>query len=165
MAILTWFKQKIKFIFTRNVSLEKLTLSIVLGITLGLFPIPGLTTAACAIGAAIISLNVPILMTINLLVTPIELAMIPIFFMASNYLGIYQLIYGSTSIPPTFDISSIIASIKADKLKAIQEFADIFLLSIISWIIFVPFASILLYYSLKPFVAKIMIKFKSKTVD
>ena len=163
--MLTWLKEKIRFIFTRNVSLEQLTLSIVLGITLGLFPIPGLTTAVCFIGGLVVSVNVPIMMTVNLLVTPIELAMVPIFFMASNYFGIYQLIYGSTSITPSFDLSSMIASVKSDILGGILQFADIFLLAIIAWIVFVPIASFILYYLLKPLVSNLILKFKSKTID
>mmetsp|Transcript_57734 Transcript_57734/g.95802 ORF Transcript_57734/g.95802 Transcript_57734/m.95802 type:complete len:163 (+) Transcript_57734:39-527(+) len=160
-----WLKEKITFIFTRNVSTEQLTMSIVLGITCGVFPIPVLTTAACLISTLFVSVNVPIMTTINLLMTPLELAMIPVFVMAGKYIGAHKLLYGLDAPEPTLNMSAMLASIQDNVWQGLKEFADVLLLAIIAWLIFVPIASTILFYALEPVVAKLMLKFKKETIN
>ena len=159
-------KNKIKFIFTRNLSIEQLTLSIVLGLTCGLFPIPFLTSVACVAASFIVSVNLPVMISVNLLITPIELAMIPIFIMGGNYIGIYQLMYGFNSVQPSMSISDLITSLKTNAIQGMREFADILLVAVVAWSLFVPIASIILYYVFKPIVSTLMTKYKkTKTID
>ena len=157
--IMEWIKQKITFIFTRNVSTEQLTMSIVLGITCGLFPVPFLTTFVCLLSSIFISVNVPIMTTVNLMITPIELGMIPMFVMAGNYLS---RLYTYDLDEASFNISDLMASSRQDALKGVREFADILIVAVFAWIIFAPIASAILYFLMKPLVAKMMIKFEKR---
>eukprot|EP00483_Globobulimina_turgida_P003222 UN03227 len=160
-----WIKKKIKFIFTRNVSTEQLTLSIVLGITLGLFPVPFMTTFVCLFSTFFVSVNVPIMTAVNLLVTPIELAMIPLFVMMGNYLKYYGNFNSNLDVPSA-NISDLMASLKQNAFQGVRDFADVLLVAIIAWSIFQPIASFILYYALKPIVAKLIVKFqKQKSTD
>merc|ERR1712228_1053628 len=159
--IMDWIKEKITFIFTRNASTEQLTMSIVLGITLGLFPVPFLTTFVCFLSSICISVNVPVMTTVNLMVTPIEIAMIPIFVLAGNYLKM-SILYTSDFDPSSFHISELMTSLRQDTLKGVREFADILIIAIFAWMIFVPIASFMLYVLLKPLVSKMMIKFEKR---
>ena len=156
-----WIKKKIKFIFTRNVSADQLTMSIAIGIVGGLFPIPFLTTGACLVLSIFISVNIPIMTTINLLVTPLELLLIPFFAMAGNSLKYYgYLLLGGQPEDLVLNIGDLMASLKSNAFEGVKEFSGVLLFAVFAWIIFLPIASFILYHALKPTVTKLIIKFK-----
>eukprot|EP00484_Ammonia_sp_Unknown_P024703 CAMPEP_0197031524 /NCGR_PEP_ID=MMETSP1384-20130603/10512_1 /TAXON_ID=29189 /ORGANISM="Ammonia sp." /LENGTH=102 /DNA_ID=CAMNT_0042461065 /DNA_START=69 /DNA_END=377 /DNA_ORIENTATION=- len=96
--------------------------------------------------------------TVNLLVTPLEIAMIPIFIMFANYLGIYRVLYGIEQ--PSFDISAMMTSFQENKVQTVKDFADILFVAIIAWLLFVPIASFILYHAFKPIVSGLVTQFK-----
>ena len=55
---------------------EKIALSIVLGIALGVFPVLGSTTLLCALAAVALRLNLPAIQLVNYLVYPLQLALL-----------------------------------------------------------------------------------------
>eukprot|EP01084_Bolivina_argentea_P190207 326926_1 len=101
--------------------------------------------------------------TVNLMVTPIEVAMIPMFVSLGNYWGVYEHIFGSeaSDAKPSFNISALMSSLSDNAFQGAKDFADILLVAIVAWILFVPFASTVLYFILKPFVSTLIIKFSS----
>ncbi len=60
----------------QGVTPEKISLSIVLGIALGVFPVLGSTTLLCAMAAVALRLNLPAIQLVNYLVYPLQLALL-----------------------------------------------------------------------------------------
>jgi uncharacterized protein (DUF2062 family) len=72
----------------QGVTPEKLALSIVLGVALGVFPVLGTTTALCALAALIFRLNLPAIQIANYFVYPAQLALlIPFFRLGEKLFG------------------------------------------------------------------------------
>ena len=57
-------------LLSQGVTPEKLALSLALGITLGIFPALGSTTALCAIAALVLRLNLPAIQIVNYFMYP-----------------------------------------------------------------------------------------------
>jgi uncharacterized protein (DUF2062 family) len=63
----------------QGVTPRKLALSVALGITIGLVPVLGVSTALCAVVALALRLNMPAIQLVNYLLTPLQLlAIIPL---------------------------------------------------------------------------------------
>ena len=59
----------------RGLSPEAIALSIAVGFSLGLFPLPGCPTLLCALAAVVLRLNAPAVQVVNYLVYPLQLAL------------------------------------------------------------------------------------------
>lgn len=70
----------------QGVTPEKLALSIALGAALGVFPLPGTTTALCALAALLFRLNLPAIQIVNYSVYPAQLALLLPFFRLGKWL-------------------------------------------------------------------------------
>jgi uncharacterized protein (DUF2062 family) len=70
----------------QGVTPEKLALSLAFGITLGVFPVLGSTTALCAIAALAFGLNLPAIQIVNYFVYPLQIALLIPFFRAGEQL-------------------------------------------------------------------------------
>lgn len=77
----------------QGVSPEQLTRSVAFGATLALFPVFGLTTTLCFFAGLLLRLNPIAIQTVNYLMTPVQLAAIPIFIKTGEKL------FGLNSIP------------------------------------------------------------------
>ena len=64
----------------QGVTPEKIALSVALGLTLGIFPVLGATTALCAIAALALGLNLPAIQMVNYFVYPLQIALLLPFF-------------------------------------------------------------------------------------
>ena len=64
----------------QGVTPEKIALSIVFGVTLGVFPVLGSTTALCATAALAFRLNLPAIQLVNYFVYPLQIALLIPFF-------------------------------------------------------------------------------------
>jgi uncharacterized protein (DUF2062 family) len=72
----------------QGVTPEKMALSLALGVALGVFPVPGTTTALCALVAFIWRLNLPAIQMVNYFVYPLQIALlIPFFHAGENLFG------------------------------------------------------------------------------
>jgi uncharacterized protein (DUF2062 family) len=60
----------------QGVTADKLAWSVALGVVLGLVPVLGVSTAACALAALTFRLNLPAIQLVNYLVTPLQLLLI-----------------------------------------------------------------------------------------
>jgi uncharacterized protein (DUF2062 family) len=60
----------------QGVTPDKLAWSVALGIVLGLVPVLGVSTAACALAALALRLNLPAIQLVNYLVMPLQLLLI-----------------------------------------------------------------------------------------
>ena len=147
-------KAKIKAVFTQNISVEKLTFSVALGIMGGLWPIPGTSTFICWVLAIFVSVNVPAMTLVNLVITPLELAMMPVFIMLGTKLRSFMFHDINNETEP--QISNIINSLQNDFFEGIKESGNVLLNGIIAWLICLPFGTMIFYLILKPFIGKLM---------
>ena len=60
----------------QGVTPDKLAWSLSLGVVLGLVPVLGVSTAACALAAVALRLNLPAIQLVNYLLTPLQLLLI-----------------------------------------------------------------------------------------
>jgi uncharacterized protein (DUF2062 family) len=70
----------------QGVTPEKIALSVVLGVALGVFPMVGATTTLCALAALILRLNLPAIQIVNYFVYPLQIALLIPFFKAGEKL-------------------------------------------------------------------------------
>ncbi len=76
----------------QGVTPEKIALSIVFGVTLGVFPVLGSTTALCAVAALAFRLNLPAIQIVNYFVYPLQIALlIPFFRVGEKLFGVEHL--------------------------------------------------------------------------
>lgn len=71
---------------TQGVTPHHLALSCALGTTLGVFPLLGTTTALCFLVGLFLKLNQPAIQTVNYLVYPAQIALLPVFVRAGEKL-------------------------------------------------------------------------------
>jgi uncharacterized protein (DUF2062 family) len=60
----------------KGVSRETMTLSVALAVLLGVFPVYGCPTLLCAAAAVVLRLNLPAMQLVNLLTSPLQLALL-----------------------------------------------------------------------------------------
>jgi uncharacterized protein (DUF2062 family) len=68
----------------QGVTPEKIALSVALGVTLGVFPVLGSTTALCALAAFAWQLNLPAIEIVNYFIYPLQIALLIPFFRAGR---------------------------------------------------------------------------------
>jgi uncharacterized protein (DUF2062 family) len=133
--------------FIQGFTPQKITLTIALGLSLGLFPILGATTALCAIAGFCLKLNQPVIQLVNYLASPLQLAMIVVFVRIGE--RIFQAPRVGFSIPELF------RKFHESPVKFLREFGLTGLHGIIAWLIIAPFLSALVYFLLLPLLNKL----------
>jgi uncharacterized protein (DUF2062 family) len=128
--------------FTQGFTPEKIALTITLGLTLGLFPILGATTALCALAGVWLKLNQPVIQLVNYLASPLQLAMILVFVRLGEWMVHAQRV--------NFSIPELFRKFHESPAKFFQEFGLTGLHGIIAWFVIAPFASGLIYFLLLP---------------
>jgi len=68
--------QPILALLTQGITPEKIAMSVVFGVALGVFPVLGSTTLLCALAAAVFGLNLPAIQIVNYFVYPLQLILI-----------------------------------------------------------------------------------------
>lgn len=111
----------------QGVTPEKLSLSIALGVTLGIIPLLSIITIVCAFLAIHFRLNAAIMILFSNLVYPIQIALYVPFIRLGEYT------FDIPSIP--FSINAVLASIRHDWVEAINRFGLANLLGLFSWAI------------------------------
>jgi uncharacterized protein (DUF2062 family) len=109
----------------QGITPEKLSLSVALGITLGIIPLLGIITIVCAFLALHFRLNAAVMIIFSNLVYPIQIALYVPFIRLGEYT------FDIPSIP--FSLSEVVASIRHDWVEAINRFGLANLLGLFSW--------------------------------
>jgi uncharacterized protein (DUF2062 family) len=128
--------------FTQGFTPQKISLTIALGLNLGLFPILGTTTALCAIAGIWLKLNQPVIQLVNWLASPLQLAMILVFVRIGEWIVRAQ--------PISFSIPELFRKFHESPVKFFQEFGMTGLHGIIAWFVIAPFLTALVYFILLP---------------
>ena len=128
--------------FTQGFTPQKIALTISLGVTLGIFPILGATTALCAIVGFWLKLNQSVIQLVNWLASPMQLAMILFFVRIGEWILHAQ--------PVSFSIPELIRKFHESPVNFFREFGMTGLHGIIAWLVIAPFLAALIYFLLLP---------------
>lgn len=126
---------------------KKITLCISLGITLGIFPVLGMTTVLCTLAAFAFRLNLPAIQLVNYMVYPIQLALLAPFYGAGSWLFDQQRMRIAGE--------NLIAMIQNDFWGSMTGLWNLTLYAIFTWSIICPILLVVLYLTLKPAVSAI----------
>ncbi|MGD8990522.1 MAG: DUF2062 domain-containing protein [Desulfobacterales bacterium] len=123
-------------------SRKKIALCLSLGVTLGIFPVMGMTTLLCAFAAFFLRLNLPAIQMVNFMVYPVQLILLAPFYSAGSWL------FDRGSLLVSAD--SLIYMLKNDFWGSMTSLWNLTLYAIFTWAVICPFLIILLYGTLKP---------------
>ena len=131
----------------QGVTPEKIALSIVFGITLGVFPVLGSTTALCAVAALVFRLNLPAIQIVNYFVYPLQIALLIPFFRLGEKL------FGAQHLP--LSVPQIYAMIHASVTGTVRALWTTTWHAIVVWCLLAPVAAIILYLILAPLLRRV----------
>jgi len=132
---------------TQGVSPGRLALALALGGVLGVLPVLGVTTVACAVAAAALRLNQPAIQVANYVAYPIQLILYLPFFQAGARL------FGAP--PVGFTLEQIRAELAADLLGTVARYATANLRAVAAWALLAPIAAGLLFAALRAVLARL----------
>ena len=132
----------------QGVTPEKMALSLALGVTLGIFPALGWTTALCAIAALVLRLNLPAIQIVNYFMYPAQIALLLPFFRLGEWL--FRAPRLAISVP------QIYALIHASLWNAIRVLWTTTWHAIVVWCILAPVIVAVLYAILAPVLRRVL---------
>jgi uncharacterized protein (DUF2062 family) len=124
----------------QGITPDKIALTIALGAVLAVFPILGSTTILCAVVAAWLRLNQPVIQLVNWLVYPLQFVLLIPFYRAGEWFGTPHL---ALSIP------QLVERFRNGPLQFILDFGTIALGGIAVWCVLAPLAAGAMYVSLR----------------
>ncbi|XP_076922325.1 uncharacterized protein LOC143584055 [Bidens hawaiensis] len=157
-AISSWFHNKVVDpfiqILRRGAEPKQLAFSTALGISLGIFPIVGVTVFLCGMAIAVLgsSVNTPTVMLANFVATPLELSLMVVFLRFGEF------VTGGDHFPLTTD-----ALKKVLTGEASTEIVRSILNALLGWLVLAPFIMGALYIILLPGFVILVHKFKFST--
>ena len=127
---------------------EKMALSLALGVTLGIFPALGWTTALCAIAALSLRLNLPAIQIVNYFMYPAQIALlIPFFRLGEWAFGAPRL---AISVPQMYSL------IHANVWNAIRLLWTTTWHAIVVWCVLAPIITGIVYIILAPVLRRVL---------
>ncbi|MGD9172516.1 MAG: DUF2062 domain-containing protein [Desulfobacterales bacterium] len=128
-------------------SRRKIALCLSVGVTLGIFPVLGMTTLLCTLAAYFLRLNLPAIQIVNFVVYPAQLILLAPFYSAGSWL------FDQGSLLVSAD--NLILMLKNDFWGSMTSLWNLTLYAIFSWAVICPFLILILYITLKPAVAAV----------
>jgi uncharacterized protein (DUF2062 family) len=122
--------QPIIELLRQGVTPEKMALSLVLGVALGVFPVLGTTTALCALAALILRLNLPAIQIVNYFVYPLQIALLIPFFRMGEKL------FGAPHLP--LSVGQILAAVHASFWGATRFLWSTIWHAVVAWCFLAP---------------------------
>jgi hypothetical protein len=121
----------------QGITPEKVALSLVFGVMLGIFPVLGSTTLLCAVAALVFRLNLPAIQLVNYLVYPLQLAfVVPFMRLGARLFG---------HNPIVLSLEQMLALFRADAGKAFHLLWLVGLQAVGAWFLIVPPLAVALY--------------------
>lgn len=122
-----WIIQPIAKQLKQGTSPQRLSWSVSLGITLGIFPIMGSTTLVCLLFGWLLKLNQPVLHLFKTLTYPLHLALILVFIRLGQYLNGAPLL--------TLSIPEMLGQFKDDPMQFARDFGMAALYGVEAWLL------------------------------
>jgi len=140
-----WVRRRVRAtvaaVRAQPVSAEALALSIAVGITGGVFPIPGVTTLVCGVFIYLFKLNVAACQLVNFLLTPLELALV------LPFIRLGELIF-NVSDPLPFSPQEFATLLSEGFFGSLSLLGGSFLRAVAAWALVSVLATFLLYFVL-----------------
>jgi uncharacterized protein (DUF2062 family) len=121
----------------QGITPSKISLTIALGLNLGIFPILGATTLLCAIAGFWLKLNQPVIQLVNWIASPLQLMLILVFVRLGEWL--LRAPHLQLSIP------LLVRKFHDSPLNFLREFGLTGLHGIIAWLLVAPFLTAIIY--------------------
>uniref|UniRef100_A0A6M2EHB3 DUF2062 domain-containing protein n=1 Tax=Populus davidiana TaxID=266767 RepID=A0A6M2EHB3_9ROSI len=156
MGLMAWFNKSIVdplyHILSRGLEPKQLALSTALGITLGIFPICGVTVLLCGVAIALLRslCHAPTVMLANFIATPLELSLVVPF------LRFGEVISGGPHFPLTSDALKQVFTGQASR-EVILSVAH----ALLGWLVAAPFILAALYIIFLPCFKVLVHKFNT----
>lgn len=131
-----WRERIFALIFSQlmqGVTPHKVALTIALGLSLGVFPVLGTTTALCVVVGIWLRLNQPMIQLVNWLVYPLQLAWLLMFVRAGEW------IMHAPALD--FSIPTMLQTLHVSPGKFLQEFGLAGWHGLVGWLLIAPFLS------------------------
>jgi uncharacterized protein (DUF2062 family) len=135
--------------FTQGFTPQKISLTVTLGLTLGVFPIFGATTTLCALAGFWLKLNQPVIQLVNYLASPLQLALILVFVRIGEWIMLAPRV--------SFSIPELFRKFHESPANFFREFGLTGLHGIIAWLVIAPFFAALVYFLLLPPLKKLAV--------
>ena len=135
--------------FTQGFTPQKISLTVTLGLTLGVFPIFGATTTLCALAGLWLKLNQPVIQLVNYLASPLQLALILVFVRIGEWI--------MRAPRVSFSIPELFRKFHESPANFFREFGLTGLHGIIAWLVIAPFFAALVYFLLLPPLKKLAV--------
>jgi len=131
----------------QGITPEKISLSIALGITLGVTPVIGSTTVLCFLVAAVFGLNLPAIQLVNYVVYPLQFALLIPFIRMGAWIFAKQ--------PAKTSVAQILSLIRTDVWSAIATLWTATMHALVAWLALGSLASLVIYLFLAPVLRKL----------
>ncbi len=132
---------------TQGVTPERLALACAVGAALGVFPILGSSTLLCLLAGIILKLNQPALQTVNYLVYPLQILLLP----ALVRLG--EILFRADPVP--FTPQGLIREFSQGIAPFLAKYGQAGLHGIAAWFLLAPAAAAMIYLALVPVFRKL----------
>jgi uncharacterized protein (DUF2062 family) len=126
----------------QGITAEKISLTLAIGLVLGLFPIFGTTSALCVLAALWLKLNQPMIQLVNWFAAPLQLPGIFLFVRIGERL--------TRSPPVQFSISGLVQQFRSAPLQFLQQFGMTGLHGVLAWLLIAPAIAAAVYLALLP---------------
>jgi hypothetical protein len=131
----------------QGITPEKISLSIALGITLGVTPVLGSTSVLCFLAAVLLRLNLPALQLVNYLVYPLQFALLVPFIRVGEWI---------LAAPPVrITVGEIVGLIRADVWNAVATLWTATIHALVAWFMLGSLASLVIYALLTPLLRRL----------
>lgn len=131
----------------QGLSAKKLSLCLALGVTIGTFPVLGMTTILCTLAALIFKLNMPVIQFANYLVYPLQIILLVPFY----YLG--DLFFNAQH---RIDVDTLRTMLTESTGKEmVMNLLDSTLYAVGAWLLISPLVLALLYKALNPVMVRL----------
>lgn len=139
-----WIRQQL----TRGLSPDKLSLALLVALSVSIFPLLGLSTVVGLLLAHLLKLNHAIIQSINQVLTPLQVLMVGVWIKTAE--AVFR-------FPPfPFSPLKIIELFKADPVRFLKQFGTLGLAAVFLWILFVTTAVILVRPYLRHHLEKLL---------
>lgn len=130
----------------QGVTPEKLALSCALGVGLALFPVLGSTTLLCFVVAYYFKLNQPAIQSVNYMMFPAQILMIPVL------VRLGEILYGSPHL--TLNPKLLVSEFFNDPSQFLKQYGIAGLHGMTAWIFVAPWITAATYFILKPILSR-----------
>jgi len=144
----------IKDVISSGITPHKLALSVAAGICGGIFPIPGTTTLICLFFVFVLKVNVVIVQVINLCLTPVDIALIPVHMYLASLIFRYEDL-------ANFSMESFMKEMGENMMGALLKFQTSLAFAILAWAIILVPLFVVIYLICFPIFQRILPNLKS----